>query len=389
MNATQTTRIFIFILALALLAHSLAISTNKITYKKGETIQLAGFSNTTNATSARLKIFFENYTIFEGSAPLNRSRFTLNYTVSPLDPSGAWRADVDVGNESAEKNITISHSAESAFYLVKIQNPLPISYSRTENIEIRARITDAGEPIIGASAFAFLFGEKIPLVEIGNGVYSAGMAIPFNLSLGARTVRVTAMKTTENKTYGGEAAGAFTVEPARIIVAFIEPHEEILAQGEPVEIKIELHYDSGASVQNPVINARAGGGEMIFDCTESICSAGFSGAREGVVDFFVDVKDEAGNSGSATKTITFRASQVNLLLQSAVPVFLFLVLLTVLLFALRARKRKTARESERKEILALMKKLQEDYYAKGKGDRKSYERRLSEYKQRLARLERK
>ncbi|MEW6329312.1 MAG: hypothetical protein AB1468_04295 [Candidatus Micrarchaeota archaeon] len=382
-------RTLVSLLLLALLASPLAISTTKITYKKGETIQIAGFSNTTNATLARVKIFFENYTIYDGSAELNRSRFSLNYTTTPLDPSGAWRVDVEAGGESAEKNITVSHSPESAFYLARILSPSPISYSRTEKIEIRVMVTDADVPVSGARADAFLFGERFALAEEEIGVYSSGKTIPHNLSLGSRAIRVTAMKTTENKTYGGEGAGTFTVEPARIITGFIEPHEEILAQGQSMEIKMELHYSSGAIVRNPLINARANFEEIIFECAENICSASFSGAREGVVDFFVDVKDDAGNSGSATKTITFRASQVNLILQSAVPVFLFLVLLTALLFALRARRRKDARESERKEILALIKKLQEDYFEKGKGNRRSYERRLSEYKERLARLEKK
>lgn len=379
-------RTLVLTLLLALLVSPLSISTNKITYKKGETIQVAGFSNNTNATYARVKIFFENHTIYEGSAELSRSRFTSNYTITPLDPSGAWRVDVESGNETAEKNITVSHSNTSAFYLVKILSPLPITYSRTENIEIRARIADAGEPVLGASAYAFLFGEKIPLVEIGNGVYSSSIAIPFNLSLGARTVRVTAMKIVDNKTYGGEAAGTFNLEPARVVIEFLEPREEILAQGQSVEIKIELHYNSGAIVQNPITNARANGEEIIFDCVGNVCSASYPSTREGVVNIFVEVRDEAGNSGSASKTITFRASAVNQILQSAVPVFLFLVLLTALLFALRARRRRDARESERKEIFALIKKLQQDYFEKGKMDRRSYERRLSECKERLARL---
>ncbi|MEM3400330.1 MAG: hypothetical protein QXP42_05860 [Candidatus Micrarchaeia archaeon] len=384
---------FTIVLLVASLVYSLNLTTDKETYFRGETIYITG---TSDRDSVRVIIKNEDRVLYDYQKPVVGGIFAVVYTIENFDPTGIWNITVRAGLESASKSISVAPRREEAFYLVSFVEPSQREYARTESISLLVRITDAGVPVRGAEAYAWVCGNKVQLVWQGGDRYGRNYRLPFNTKTGFCNIDVIAIKNVSGTLFGGENNITIEVVPADIIVKFIEPTSSFYQVGEGIPIKVNVSYSGGIPFENEKIYAEIGRYRIPLEHVGGgIYRTTYKPPEdfEGVLSIFISVSDNAGNRGSDSISVSI-GGRLQWFIRTNMPVILVAIVVfvpllvgTILIVRFHLYKENLLR---RREWIALSeKKIQESYLKKGTLDRYTYERKMAELESELTGINKK
>ncbi len=299
MKAFET---FIAIILFAGLINALSLNVNNKAFIKGETIQLNGECKTKSILD--LNIVMNEKKLFEEKITCKNNSYDFNKQISFLDPSGKWKISVleNESKEVVEKEVNVRNSKESKFHLINFLSPQQITVSRTQDIKISVKITDAGKEVEnGEVNFWTPKGERKKLEYRGNGTYLADYEIPFDAVEGKWGLIVTSNSLDENNFSGGEEKIEIEIQKQKINLKLLEPFESKFNIGEEVKFKVKANYANEKKIVSGKMQVAFN--EKTFDANklneeEFVFSIFLDGSlNEEVKGITLKVEDKAGNVG--------------------------------------------------------------------------------------------
>jgi len=390
-RASKFVILFLFFVFVFYAGNALTIATDKEEYIKGEEIHASG-----NCDSDKVKISLQNSErkVFEKEVNCLDSSFELNYLITFLDPGGIWLLKAYSLGEEKTTRVRVKPSRESQFYLITFLSPSKESYLRTEDLNVRVRITDAGENLEGAAVFTWdVFGEKKQLIPMGKGLYSLPYQVPVDASIGNWKIVVTAEKIVEGERFGGEKSRFIAIENGWIKIELVKPKVKNFAVGSAAVIELKASYLNGKRPLNPIASLSFDGktiemahaGDGIF-----IHSLALGKNDVGTKKINLLVKDEFGNSGESQIEIVVSEGPLFWIIEvGPYTIILFGIIVAILFFALSRVKKKKAKkrlEKQRQAVEEKIKKVQQDYFENGKISKRKYKQKIAELEATLSEI---
>ena len=396
--------ILIFLLIFPIAFAELSLRTSKFEYSKGEIIIIDG--NTSSNVSLKVYATNGNKKIFDGIVRRDENRaFEQRLRTDCSYPSGEYKIDATIQEDSSTQTIVVKSSRECAFLTVAFLSPSPTVYKRTESFDVSVKVTDSGKIINNAKVFFWgLDGGQQRLAFKGEGIYSfESFKIPFDSKLFDWQLMVTAIANTPSGTFGGENTVMLSLVNGAIDIDVVKPKAKEFSFGQPLELIINPKYPSSENVFGA--NARAVIGEKSFNFAEVsageyVLSIPTDDLNNAVLKIDLIAVDSVGNSGQSTISLEPSGYWFWFLQRNAI-FYIFPILFIAYLVFLswrqsRASFKKISLEKKKTKMLELKKKLQNDYFNQGIISRETYNEQaenldgeLGEIEQKLLELKKK
>lgn len=371
---------------------ALEAELNSRAFQKGDTLSVAGTAEGMVSIRALQngKLIFSTKTI-----PAEGGLFSFSRKIDLLDPKGAWDVVVSDANESLSEKITVIPTRQSEFLLISFLSPTPTSYYRTSGVKLVVRVTDSGRAAANASVYSWDFsGMKCSLKNNHDGTYSADFAIPHDALVGGWELKVVAAAYSGSELIGGENSISLDIERSPITIELISPRADEYNVGENLQIELRVGYVGGEAVKGARVYATVNYEPVELEQGDSGVYAGiFYPKAVKNEPLAISIRAEDGAQNYGTKTMLLKpANYFWWLLRENGVLYLFPALFLAYIFYLSARELHTfasrsALKRKRQEMLALKKRLHNDFYRRGIVSGANFGRRNAEYNAELNGLE--
>ncbi|MAG21840.1 MAG: hypothetical protein CL943_00855 [Candidatus Diapherotrites archaeon] len=338
----------------------------------------------------------EDIFVDEISSDVN-GKFASSYHSSLIDRTGMWTVTIEGEDEnkntvSFQTEIKIVDAEESLFIQIGLVEELGEAYERISSVEIIAEVKDfQGGLVEGAELELEWAGGKEPLLELKSGQYSGTFFIPFSMALGANQFALNAKKSGETGFLSGSNTFIFNVESAEIDVEIMEPSDKHYNIGESLAPKVFASYANGEPVIGATVVALLNNKEITLENREAgIFSKDYSLSEEdkGRLNISFRAVDSAGNEGLSTTWVEVSGeSLAHIIQQNAMLIAVVLIIVTVIGFFgsrfLFGMTTKSTLEKRKKELNALEKEIQSQYFDKGELSKKEYQKLMEKYQSEL------
>lgn len=377
-------------------AGALSFNADSNSYKKGETIAIAGSSSPFAEIGINAGYGAKNVFAQETVGDAN-GNFSLLYIIPYLAPSGDWNVVLSDGNSTASKTINVALGAESARYVITFLSPTAEGQNRASDIKISVRVSDSGIPVKGAKVFAWgIEGSGIELSESREGVYSAGYEIPFDSTLGKSSIIAVAEKGIGGQKFGGETALEINVAESAILIEVAEPSIKSIELGSVIKIAVNASYMGGKPVENATLKAKIGKNEIELRRTSPGKYAGeyaTSASDFGEMGISITAEDSAGNRGAKATSVIVSGWLMWFIRENIIYISAAIIIMLALLAACYSRIRcaiqLSSARNERNKAAAVLEKAQRDYFEKRIISRDAYQRASSKCASIIAELDQK
>ncbi len=373
---------------------SLSVELPKGSYEKGEFMDLNG--------SSTGKINFLVYALPGNKTVLNaviepdeKGFFSFKHFISCNDPSGDWVVLVKDQEEEKELRFRVNSSVKCEYLRVDFISPASSSYFRTQSFDVRVKVTDAGISVNNATVYFWDFnGNKIRMYFEGNGIYYyENINIPVDAAIEKKGLMVTALSGTKEKN-GGSNIVSFNVRLVPIKIQLIKPLINEFNFGSPLILEVKPIYSDNVSVPDAKVWVEYNNEKFNLQKNESgnyfiVISTEDLNAEI----FYVNVlaEDQYFNSGNLALSLEPKGHLYYFIAQNAI-VYIFPVIFIFYVIFVSFKEGKTFvrrifYKRERKKLLILMKKLQDDYFNKQIISRDVYLEQYENYNRELDKLE--
>jgi hypothetical protein len=162
---------------------------------------------------------------------------------------------------------TISTPEGVAYYVVNFMSPLKSAeFKRGITIPITVEVRDEESLVENAVVdFKTPQGETIMLQEVKPGTYVSEYTPTFFDPIGTWYIPVQAVKTTNKTTKAGGNRLPVEVTSATLNLILAEPNTDRFFTGQRIEIKTDLKYPDGRSVENANVTAKIGNNTVLMN----------------------------------------------------------------------------------------------------------------------------
>jgi len=385
----------------------LEINLNKEEFALGDIIEISGSLERLGKpliVEISIDFIFRNRKIFGTTVlPDSNGLFSLSRHTSLIDPAGVWT--IEAKTEDVKKNlglvqldVNFSSPEKTAFFVVGFIEPVAKAFNRGRQINFLVKVRDSSNKAVSdALVEAVMPGEKrISLEEVSPGNYGGSFNIPFDFSLGEQQLTATVSKVIGETLYGGFASTTIFINKAPMTMEIIAPEKTIYNLGETIDFKLRLLYEFNIPVNNADIDLFAGEKKIrAKELGGGYYAASYSIAEDeaGPMVIRVEAKDEFENS--AKEELNFEIKPVlpltifltrNPVILAAVIVAVLFAAVVLFLFAKNILLLKIL-ERKKEELVALKKKLQEQYFNEKTVESSEYYPLLDKYNEELEKLD--
>lgn len=388
--------VLLFLFCFVSFVASLSVEIPKGSYEKGEYLDLNGFSD------GKVNFFVyalpgDKTVLSSVVEPDEKGFFSFKYFISCNDPLGEWVVLVKDDKEEKELRFSVNSSVKCEFLRVDFISPSSSSYFRTQVFDVRVKVTDAGIPVNNATVYFWDFnGTKKRMYFEGNGIYYfENVLIPVNAAIEKKSLMVTALAGDQQKN-GGSNVVSFDVRLVPIKIVLIKPLIKEFNFGDPLELEVKPVYSDNQLVSDVKVwvefnnekfnlQKNQSGNYFIVIPTEDLNAE----------IFYINVlaEDKYFNLGNLALSLEPKGHLYYFIAQNAIVyVFPLIFVLYVLFVSFKEGKTFVKRilyKRERKKLLILMKKLQDDYFNRQIISREVYFQQYENYNRELDKLENK
>jgi len=391
---------------------TLTAETDKISYYKGQKIQISGIvknenDDLINIGTATISLTTQNWN-YKYNTSISKGVFNSYYYISFDKPDGNWTISITAKDNrghvtlsSTEISISILIPESYKHYIINVINPIAGQvFERGETIFFTISATENNNKIVGLNVRAStLFGEEILFSESSPGIYSANYDLSYDCSLGDWSVYIEGTKFEEEKLKAGFNYINYKVQPTRPILEIIEPKSNSVEVGETIKLKVRVIYPNGNPVEEGIITAiKPEGGTLLFTKSGlNLYSADYTPVAESIGNWWIEIKveDAYGNYGIliGDNIEVIQASITsNLVRYWWATIISFLIIIVVGIYLTSGKIQKTKLQNLKQETIEFENLKRENaiqYFTRGKISRQTYDQLFQDYESKIANLTKK
>ncbi len=378
---------------------NLTLTTSKERYNVGDVIEVFGFLKRKDSP-------FENWldvNIIAGGRLLYKKqltslvdgRYEFDYHSSFLDSSGTWSITVYSSDQNGnfgfiQKDVEFASPDITSFLEVELEDLNKTTYRRGESVELIATVKDKGGTLITDASVSTISpsGEKIDFREIDGGKYMGAVPIEFDSEIGTHTFKVIALKVDGATTHGGGTETSIDVMAIEILYKLLEPSTTHYQIGEDLLIKIRLTYPNDEPVTKSTVDANVNGKSVVLRSIENGVYAGtylIEESDSGNILLEFSAIDEHGNRSQAG-SIGLEVSGISIwhyVREFYLPAIILAVVGVVVAFVafiyLNYFRKVFFMKKRAREIIALIKDAQTQYFKDATMDKRNYNSLIMDY----------
>ncbi len=389
--------------------NTIKVNTDKLSYNKGETIQIYGNLSNLSTKPANNTVFSGNVevTLKQNnwkrffSTPLSNNSYNTSYNISYGDPKGTWNVTCKITDNTGTsitnyRKINVSLPPDIIIYKSVWYSPSESAiYQRGATFNVSVFVTEDGTGVKNLTTNCFLPTlDKINLTEIKQGYYRGQYKIPYDSRTGIWVITFEGSKYSEGSLKAGGANNSIEIQASKINLEIIEPSSDKYYLGDTIEVKTSLKYSDGTDVEDAEVIAE------ILDETYTLQEQGngiyttdYKISNENTGSFLLELhsEDQHGNSGSATKVVHIIKKQESEFPLYTIITIIIVSIIGILFFSLFKKRLHLIRMQDTQEEIQELKRLQDEaakkYYREGSISRQSYDILRKEHAERLSELQ--